>query len=309
MGKNKKILLAEPRGFCSGVRASLKTLEEALAKHGPPIYVKHEIVHNSHVLADLRSRGVVFVEEMEAIPRGGIFVINAHGVPPEIENKAKELDLTVIDATCPVVKNIQKKARKLSKDGFTIIIIGHASHPEVIGVKGYIEGKSHTVSTLSEVKNLNLEANSKIAIITQTTLDRRKVEELLAALQSRFSNIPMTFSSDVCRATIERQEAVMRIAPECDLFLVVGSANSSNSNRLREIASQYCPKSYLVEDWTAIQDSMLETANTIGISAGASAPEKLVEEILHFLCQKGFSKGQYSTSDCGIRSQSRNIYV
>ena len=284
----KNIILAEPRGFCAGVKSSLKAVEKALKDFGPPIYVKHEIVHNKSVLKDLSRKGVVFAENIYDIPEGSTFVISAHGVSPDVQGKAKEKRFKIVDATCPVVKKIHKMASELSGRGYKIILIGHKNHPEIIGITGYIGGEYHTVEKRGDLKKVSFGKSDRIAIITQTTLNFDDTIELIDEIKEKFPGVEPRSNSNICYATRDRQDAVRRISEKADLVLIIGSANSSNSNRLRETALKKCPKSFLIENKDEVTDKMLSGALTIGISAGASAPEYLVEELIEMLKSKGY---------------------
>lgn len=284
----KKIILAEPRGFCAGVKSSLKAVEKALKDFGPPIYVKHEIVHNKSVLRDLSEKGIVFAEDIEDIPVGSTFVISAHGVSPDLQKKAEEKRFKIVDATCPVVKKIHKMASELSSKGFKIILIGHRNHPEIIGITGYISGEFQIVENRGDLEKVSFGKSNRIAVITQTTLNFDDTTLLIDDIKKKFPELHPRSKSNICYATRDRQDAVRRISEESDIVLIIGSANSSNSNRLRETALKKCPRSFLIENKDEVTDEMLANASTVGISAGASAPEYLVEELVEMLRSKGF---------------------
>ncbi len=288
----KKVLLASPRGFCAGVERSLACVEDGLKKHRPPIYVKHEIVHNKHVVSDLERRGVVFVETLSGLPPGALLVINAHGVPPEIEEEAMAKKLELIDATCPVVKKIHAKAAELSKSGWNIVIIGHSGHPEVVGIVGRIRKNAcAVVSSLDDLDALEFSPGKPLAVITQTTLNVEDVADIIKEISARYPLLDAEKLGDVCYATRARQNAVRKIAAVSDAVIVIGSKNSSNSNRLREIASGICKgKVYLLDDESELPELELRDLRTIGLTAGASAPERLVVEMIGCLRRLGFQK-------------------
>lgn len=286
--RKKKIILAEPRGFCAGVKSSLKAVEKALKDFGPPIYVKHEIVHNKSVLKDLSKKGVVFAEEIEDIPAGSTFVISAHGISPDVQKKADGKKFNIVDATCPVVKKIHNMASELSFKGYKIILVGHRKHPEIIGITGYIRGEFQIVEKRGDLKKVSFGKSDKIAVITQTTLNFDDTTLLIDDIKKKFPGLHPRSKSNICYATRDRQDAVRRISEKSDIVLIIGSANSSNSNRLRETALKNCPRSFLIENKDEVTDKMLAGASAIGISAGASAPEYLVEELVEMLKSKGY---------------------
>lgn len=274
------VLLANPRGFCAGVIRAIDVVERALDHYGPPVYVRHEIVHNRHVVDRLRSLGAVFVDELDEIPAGATTVFSAHGVARSVQEAAAARGLPVLDATCPLVTKVHVQGRRYVKAGRTLVMIGHADHAEVVGTTGQIDAPIHLVSTVEDVSALELPSDTPIAYITQTTLSVDDTRDVIAALGERFSDVVGPDVADICYATQNRQTAVRELAKRSDLLIVVGSRNSSNSNRLREIGSEMGIPSYLVDDGGDIDPSWLEDIRTIGITAGASAPESLVENVI-----------------------------
>ncbi len=275
-----KVLLARPRGFCAGVERAIEIVERAIDRFGPPVYVRHEIVHNKRVVETLRAKGAIFVEELAEIPEGSVTVFSAHGVSQAVEDDAKNRGLPVIDATCPLVTKVHKEGQNhVSKDR-DVILIGHAGHPEVEGTKGRISGGVFLVATAADVEKLEGVNPTKVAYVTQTTLSVDDTREVIEALKRRFPAIVGPDVRDICYATQNRQQAVRRIASQVDVLLVVGASNSSNSNRLREIGSQKGVPSYLIDDARALDPQWLEGVSTIGLTAGASAPEELVQEVI-----------------------------
>nr|WP_294512990.1 4-hydroxy-3-methylbut-2-enyl diphosphate reductase [uncultured Rhodopila sp.] len=282
-----RVVLAQPRGFCAGVERAIEIVERALRKFGPPIYVRHEIVHNRHVVEDLRTRGAVFVDELDEIPPGSMTVFSAHGVPKSVEQAAAERGLPVIDATCPLVAKVHNEGRRYARQGREIVLIGHAGHAEVEGVIGQIQGKVHLVQTVADVGRLQVADPEKLAYITQTTLSVDDTRGIIQALMERF---PATIGPDVrdiCYATQNRQQAVRDLAHNVDMLLVVGSRNSSNSNRLREIGAELGKPSYLIDDADALQAEWFVGISSVGVTAGASAPETLVQGVLDGLQRFG----------------------
>jgi len=275
-----KIILAEPRGFCAGVDRAIEIVERALKLYGAPVYVRHEIVHNKFVVDDLRAKGAVFVDEISEIPVGGITIFSAHGVSEKIETEAAARDLPVIDATCPLVTKVHKEAQKYEGEAREIILIGHQGHPEVEGTSGRVKGGVYLVSSKEDVWNLIVKNPEKLAYVTQTTLSVDDTREIINALKSRFPNIAGPELKDICYATQNRQNSVRELAPLVDLMLVIGSANSSNSNRLRDLAEEMGTKSYLINGPQDIETDWLQNITKLGITAGASAPEKLVEDVI-----------------------------
>ena len=278
-----KVLLAAPRGFCAGVIRAIETVERLLELHGPPVYVRHEIVHNPHVVEKLRRKGAIFVDELSEIPADAITVFSAHGVPRSVEDEAEGRGLAVFDATCPLVTKVHLHGRRFAKAGRTIVLIGHAGHVEVLGTIGQIDAPVHLVSTIQDVEALPLDPSTPIAYLTQTTLSVDDTREVIAALRARFEDIVGPEVADICYATQNRQKAVQDLAREAEVILVVGARNSSNSNRLCEIGQESGVPSYLVNDADEVDLGWLEGANTVGITAGASAPEELVQSVIERL--------------------------
>lgn len=274
------VLLAKPRGFCAGVERAIEIVERALALYGPPVYVRHEIVHNKHVVESLRAQGAVFVEELEEIPEGAVTIFSAHGVSTEVEEEAKRRKLPVIDATCPLVTKVHKEGRNHSRKGREVILIGHAGHPEVEGTQGRIPGGVHLVSCRADVERIEVRDPEKIAYVTQTTLSVDDTRDIIEALRQRFPQISGPDVRDICYATQNRQQAVRDLAARVDMLLVVGAKNSSNSNRLREIGAEIGVPSYLIDDAGSLDPQWLEGVRDVGITAGASAPEKLVQDLI-----------------------------
>jgi 4-hydroxy-3-methylbut-2-en-1-yl diphosphate reductase len=275
-----RVVLAQPRGFCAGVERAIEIVERALKKYGPPIYVRHEIVHNRHVVEDLRTRGAVFVDELDEIPAGARTIFSAHGVAKRIEQLAAERDLPVIDATCPLVAKVHNEGRRYAAQGREIVLVGHAGHAEVEGTIGQVPGKVHLVQTVEDVARLDVADPDKLAYITQTTLSVDDTRGIIAALTARFPTIVGPDVRDICYATQNRQQAVRELARAVDMILVVGSRNSSNSNRLREIGEELGKPAYLVDDADALRPEWFAGVDSVGLTAGASAPETLVQGVL-----------------------------
>jgi 4-hydroxy-3-methylbut-2-enyl diphosphate reductase len=285
--KTIRVILAQPRGFCAGVERAIDIVERALVKFGPPIYVRHEIVHNRHVVEDLRARGAVFVDELDEVPEGAMTVFSAHGVARKVENAAASRALPVIDATCPLVAKVHAEGRRYAAQGREIVLIGHAGHAEVEGTIGQIDGTVYLVQTVEDAAALQVQKPEKLSYITQTTLSVDDTRGIIAALKARFPAIVGPDVRDICYATQNRQEAVHHLAELVDLILVVGSKNSSNSNRLREIGAELGRPSYLIDDATALQPAWFEGIRTVGLTAGASAPEVLVQGVIDGLQRFG----------------------
>lgn len=275
-----KILLASPRGFCAGVERAIEIVEKALDKYGPPVYVRHEIVHNKRVVESLRAKGAVFVQELDEIPENSITIFSAHGIAESVENEAKIRDLPVIDATCPLVSKVHKEGQVHASKNREVILIGHIGHPEVEGTMGRIPGKVHLVSNRDDVSALDIPNHIEVAYITQTTLSVDDTRDIIVALKDKFPSIIGPDDKDICYATQNRQQAVYQIIDKIDLLLVVGAQNSSNSNRLKEIGTDNNTTSYLIDDSKDLNPDWLRDISTIGVTAGASAPEELVEELL-----------------------------
>ncbi len=276
------ILLAQPRGFCAGVERAIEIVEKALSIYGAPVYVRHEIVHNKWVVEDLRAKGVVFVKEVSEIPDGAITIFSAHGISQKVENEAKLRDLPAIDATCPLVTKVHNQARRYEQGGHQIILIGHKGHPEVEGTSGRVQ-KGHLVETVADISKLSFSADDKLAYVTQTTLSVDDTRSIIDALRERFPQIEGPDVNDICYATQNRQNAVRDLAAQTDLVLVIGSKNSSNSNRLRDLSEEVGTPAHLIEDAEAIDVNWLEDIGSVGITAGASAPEILIERVIAYL--------------------------
>lgn len=284
--------LANPRGFCAGVDRAIEIVEKALELYGAPVYVLHEIVHNRHVLEDLRSRGVHFVDKLDAIPSGAVTIFSAHGVSDEVERIGRQRALRVIDATCPLVTKVHNQARVYGDSDHELILIGHEGHPEVEGTQGRFPGKVHIVSTPEGVSELAVANPGRLAYVTQTTLSVDDTRDVIKALNERFPLIQGPDIADICYATQNRQDAVREIADTVDVLIVVGSSNSSNSNRLQELGKRAGVPSYLVDDPDQIDPTWLDEAKNIGVTAGASAPEVLVQLILDRLRELGVNSTQ-----------------
>lgn len=282
MDQTLQVFLAAPRGFCAGVERAIDIVEQALKLYGAPIYVRNEIVHNRWVVDDLRAKGVVFVKEISEVPDGGITVFSAHGISEKVEGDARLRDLPVIDATCPLVTKVHNQARRYEREGYEIILIGHAGHPEVEGTSGRVK-KVYLVEKLEDVATLEVAQPEKLAYVTQTTLSVDDTRAIIAALKERFPAIHGPDTKDICYATQNRQQAVKELAAQVDLLLVVGSRNSSNSNRLRDLGLESGIPAYLIDDATDIRPEWLDGVHTVGLTAGASAPELLVERVITFL--------------------------
>ena len=275
-----KVVLAQPRGFCAGVERAIEIVEKALEIYGPPVYVRHEIVHNRYVVDELRAKGAVFVEELDEVPIGKIAIFSAHGVAKVVEMNAQARSLQVIDATCPLVSKVHTEGRRYASQGREVILIGHAGHPEVEGTMGQVPGGVLLISTLRDVKELQVKDPEKLAYVTQTTLSVDDTREVIEALKSRFPSIVGPDTRDICYATQNRQKAVRELAEQVDMILVIGAPNSSNSNRLREIAEELGVRSHLIETADQLNPAWLEDIGSVGITAGASAPDILVQEVV-----------------------------
>ncbi len=284
---HQKIFLATPRGFCAGVDRAIAIVERALEKFGAPIYVRHEVVHNAYVVNDLKRKGAVFVEELDEVPAGATVIFSAHGVSQAVRHEAEQRGLNVFDATCPLVTKVHVEVSKMREKGLEIVMIGHKGHPEVEGTMGQSAGGMHLVETPEDVAALNVADPGKLAYVTQTTLSVDDAARVVEALRARFPNIVGPKKDDICYATQNRQDAVKKLAAECDAVIVVGSPNSSNSNRLREVAENLGVPAWLVDDETGIDPAWLAGKPRIGVTAGASAPEILVERVIARLKQLG----------------------
>jgi 4-hydroxy-3-methylbut-2-enyl diphosphate reductase len=283
----KKLYLAAPRGYCAGVDRAVQTVERALELYGPPVYVRKEIVHNKHVVEQLEKRGAVFVEQETEVPEGETVVFSAHGVAPSVHANAEVRGLQTIDATCPLVTKVHVEAKKFAADGYTIVLIGHAGHEEVEGTMGEAPDRIVLIETEADVDGLEVEDPSRIAYISQTTLSVDETGAIIARLREKFPEIVGPRTDDICYATTNRQAAVRQMAGECDLVLVIGSKNSSNSNRLVEVARAHGAESHLIDNESQVSEEWLEGKRIVGISSGASAPEELVQRLVQFFRDRG----------------------
>src|SRR5436305_5139966 len=283
----EKLLLAAPRGYCAGVDRAVQTVERALELYGPPVYVRKEIVHNKHVVEQLRGRGAVFVESETEVPEGATVVFSAHGVAPEVLANAGQRRLETIDATCPLVTKVHVEAKKFAAQGYTIVLVGHAGHEEVEGTMGEAPDRIVLIESVEDVDRLEVEDPTKIAYISQTTLSVDETRSIINHLRAKFPAIVGPRTDDICYATTNRQAAVKQLARECDLVLVIGSPNSSNSNRLVEVAREHGAASYLIDNHTQVEEEWLEGVETVGITSGASAPEELVERLVELFRERG----------------------
>ncbi len=288
MNAPTKILLAAPRGYCAGVDRAVQSVERALEIHGAPVYVRKEIVHNKHVVEQLRERGAIFVDELDdSIPEGAVTVFSAHGVAPSVHDEAATRKLQIIDATCPLVTKVHREAVKFAEEGYTIILIGHDGHEEVEGTMGEAPDSIVLVETVADVDALQVDDPEKLAFISQTTLSVDETSIIIDRLRQRFPSIISPRTDDICYATTNRQLAVKQLAPLCELVLVIGSSNSSNSNRLVEVAREYGSRSHLIDNESQVLDQWLEGVKTLGITSGASAPEELVQRLVDSFRQRG----------------------
>ena len=283
----KTILLASPRGYCAGVERAVDTVEQALELWGPPVYVRKQIVHNAHVVRDLEARGAIFVESETEVPRGATVVFSAHGVAPAVHENAARRELKTVDATCPLVTKVHSEARHYADRGYTIVLIGHAGHEEVEGTMGEAPDAIVLVESVEEAERLELPQTDRLAYITQTTLSVDETNEVIDVLRRRFPRIEAPKKEDICYATTNRQRAVKAMLDEIELLLVIGSRNSSNSNRLVEVARAHGVDAHLIDDETEIEEAWLEGVDTIGVTSGASAPEKLVRGVLAWFRNRG----------------------
>jgi len=287
-GAEKKILLLKPRGFCAGVVRAIDVVKIALDLYGPPVYVRKEIVHNKHVVDELREAGAVFVEELDEVPVGARAIFSAHGVAPSVRREAHERRLDVIDATCPLVTKVHLEAVRFARDGYSIVLVGHKDHDEVIGTLGEVPERSYLVETVEDVDRLELPDPTRVRYLTQTTLSLDETREIVTRLKERFPMVQGPPAQDICYATQNRQMAVKAVSEFCDLLLVVGSQNSSNSKRLVEVGDNTGVRSYLVNDRNDVDPLWLEGVRKVAVTAGASAPEHLVQELIEFLREWGF---------------------
>ena len=282
-----QIMLANPRGFCAGVDRAIEIVERAIALHGAPIYVRHEVVHNKFVVEGLKAKGAIFIEDLQDVPSGSILIYSAHGVSQAVRREAEARNLTVFDATCPLVTKVHLQVTRMHDQGKEIVMIGHKGHPEVEGTMGQSEGGMYLVESPSDVEKLHVADEQNLSYVTQTTLSVDDASTIIAALKARFPSITGPKKDDICYATQNRQDAVKLLAQQCDLVIVVGSPNSSNSNRLREVAKNIGVTAYLVDNASEVQAEWLQGKQNIGISAGASAPEVLVTEVIARLQELG----------------------
>jgi len=282
-----EVLLAQPRGFCAGVDRAIEIVERALITHGAPIYVRHEIVHNTYVVNDLRAKGAMFVRELDEVPAGGTVVFSAHGVSKAVQKEAASRGLRVFDATCPLVTKVHVEVSKMHAAGYEIVMIGHEGHPEVEGTMGQLAAGMHLVETIADVDKLKVRDPERVAYVTQTTLSLDDAAAIIEALKRRFPGIAEPKRADICYATQNRQDAVKFMAPQVDIVIVVGSPNSSNSNRLREVAERFGVPAFLVDTAAQLDPVWFEGRRRVGVTAGASAPEVLVEELLTALKAMG----------------------
>lgn len=287
MSKDKEIFLAQPRGFCAGVDRAIDIVERALVQFGAPIYVRHEIVHNAYVVDDLRKKGAIFIEELADVPAGNTVIFSAHGVSKAVRTEAAARDLKIFDATCPLVTKVHVEVDKMRREGREIIMIGHDGHPEVEGTMGQVQQGMYLVETPEDVENLQVSNPDLLAYVTQTTLSIDDTADVIAALKRKFPAIVEPKKGDICYATTNRQEAVKFMAPQVDVVIVVGSPNSSNSNRLREVAEKMNTAAYMIDNASQIDPAWLEGKSRIGVTAGASAPEVLVQAVIDRLKECG----------------------
>ena len=281
------MLLAAPRGYCAGVDRAVEAVERALAKHGPPVYVRKQIVHNLHVVRDLESKGAVFVDEETEVPEGAVVVLSAHGVAPEVYANATARSLTVLDATCPLVTKVHLEARRFAANDSTIVLIGHAGHEEVVGTTGQAPGRTVLVQDVEEARTVEVPDPANLSYLTQTTLSVDETNEIIGVLRERFPAIAGPPREDICYATQNRQDAVKEVAERADVVLVIGSVNSSNSNRLAEVARELGTPAYLIDDETEVDPAWLADAEVVGLTSGASAPEWLIGRMLAHLAEQG----------------------
>jgi 4-hydroxy-3-methylbut-2-enyl diphosphate reductase len=284
----RTILVASPRGFCAGVSYAIEIVNLVLERQGPPVYVRHEIVHNRHVCDELRARGAVFVEELSQVPAGSLVIFSAHGVAPSVHEEAKARGLRVIDATCPLVTKVHVEALRYARQGYDILLVGHRGHVEVIGTLGHAPEQMHLVESVEDVKHVEVRDPSRVAVVTQTTLSVDDTAEIMAAIRERFPSVRTPAKDDICYATQNRQTAVKELARRTDFVLVIGSPTSSNANRLVEVATQAGTTARLIENASDIDPRWLDGVGAVGLTAGASTPESLVQESIDRLLAEGF---------------------
>ncbi|MEX0983705.1 MAG: 4-hydroxy-3-methylbut-2-enyl diphosphate reductase [Actinomycetota bacterium] len=296
-----RVLLAAPRGYCAGVERAVEAVERAIAEHGTPVFVRKQIVHNLHVVRDLEAKGAVFVEEVDQVPEGAVTVLSAHGSPPRVFDEAAARGLELIDATCPLVTKVHVEARRFADEDRTIVLIGHEGHEEVEGTSGQVPERTVLVQDIEEARAVDL-PDGPLAYLTQTTLSVDETSRIVEVLQRRFPRLEPPPREDICYATQNRQDAVKAMAPQVDVVLVIGSRNSSNSNRLAEVARDLGTPSYLVDDETEVDPAWLEGARTVGLTSGASAPEHLVSRLLGWLAERGFADvEQVTVAEEGVK--------
>ncbi len=288
LGAEKKIFLLKPRGFCAGVVRAIDVVKIALDLYGPPVYVRKEIVHNKHVVDELREAGAIFVEELDEVPEGARAIFSAHGVAPSVRKQAKQRSLDVIDATCPLVTKVHLEAVRFARDGYSIVLIGHKDHDEVIGTLGEVPDRTYLVETVEDVDRLEVPDPTRVRYLTQTTLSLDETRDIVVRLKERFPMMQGPPAQDICYATENRQMAVKAVSANVDLVLVVGSQNSSNSKRLVEVAANSGVRSFLVNDRSDVDSAWLEGVRNVGLTAGASPPDHLVQELIEFLREMGF---------------------
>ena len=298
----EKVFLAKPRGFCAGVEMAIETLERALRRHGPPLYVFHEIVHNRYVVKEFTGRGVQFVQSLEEVPAGAKLILSAHGVSPAVWRQAqqKQLDL-VIDATCPLVEKVHREVRKFAAQGYWIVLVGHAKHDEIVGTSGEAPDRIRIVENAEQAQTVSIPDPHKVVALTQTTLSIDDTREVIDILKQRFPHLHLPPKEDICYATQNRQDAVKQLARQVDLVLVIGSRNSENSNQLCAVARSYGPQAHLIDDYHAIEQKWLEGVRCVGITSGASVPERLVQEASEFLQRQGATVEQLGFNEENIR--------
>ena len=302
MNSMGKVLLAAPRGYCAGVDRAVEAVERALEQHGAPVYVRKQIVHNLHVVRDLEAKGAIFVEDEAEVPEGAVVVLSAHGVAPEVYVGAAGRRLEVIDATCPLVTKVHMEARRFAGQGRTIVLIGHAGHEEVVGTTGQAPERTILVQSPEEARTVELTDPEHVSYLTQTTLSVDETDEILSILKERFPALEGPPRDDICYATQNRQDAVKILAPQVDVLLVIGSQNSSNSNRLAEVSEERGTPAYLVDDEGDVDPAWLEGVEVVGLTSGASAPEWLVSDMLQYLAGRGFSDAeQVTVAEEGVR--------
>jgi 4-hydroxy-3-methylbut-2-enyl diphosphate reductase len=297
---NIKVVLANPRGFCAGVDRAIEIVERALENFGAPIYVRHQVVHNKFVVSTLIEKGAVFVEELNEVPRGSTVIFSAHGVSKEVRIEADALGLKVFDATCPLVTKVHSEVMRYRNEGRSVVLIGHAGHPEVEGTLGQVKNGVTLIETVEDVATFEPENEARLAHVCQTTLSVDDTMAIIAALKARFPKIVGPRKNDICYATQNRQDAVKKLAKQCDVVLVVGSPNSSNSNRLKELARQFDIDAYLIDGSDEIKPDWLQGKTSIGVTAGASAPEILVQQVIQHLCTKGVEVVKMDSPEEGV---------